>query len=209
MNHIFKVLFSFCCLLCSVCIPCYLKAQSGTFTDPRDSMVYQIVTVGNTQWFTENLKFETESSHCPNHSTQECNRGNFYSFEEAPYVCPEGWRLPSVSDWNSYFELISDSVKFERYEFKKSFRIIFSDMKVYELAHLNLELYGRVEGHTFYKGDYVDYWTTSEELGDLKFHIHITPKSIGGHAHKHHIESKEEKKRKFPVRCVCELKDTK
>jgi uncharacterized protein (TIGR02145 family) len=39
-----------------------LNAQTGTFTDPRDSQVYSTVKIGDQLWLAENLRIETENS---------------------------------------------------------------------------------------------------------------------------------------------------
>jgi uncharacterized protein (TIGR02145 family) len=77
-----------------------LSACSESFTDPRDGQSYDVVKIGDLTWMTENLSYETETSACPDGDSRNCKRlGRLYTWAEAKTVCPEGWRLPTKSDF--------------------------------------------------------------------------------------------------------------
>lgn len=174
------------------------------FTDPRDGNEYNTVEIGNTIWFTDNLKYETATSHCPNHSTsdEDCKSGNFYTYQEAQNVCPEGWTLPALAHWDELADIMAQEITVHKYNFKKQYRVDLMNANLYDLEFLKIRPLGRVEGDVFHKGSIIDYWTINTDNNDPKYHMHITPTTISGHRHKHHLDDKPENIRKFPIRCI-------
>ena len=50
----------------------------------------------------ENLKYEMSDSWCYNNDKDMCEKyGRLYTWYSAQEACPEGWRLPTIDDWNS------------------------------------------------------------------------------------------------------------
>ncbi|WP_295068296.1 fibrobacter succinogenes major paralogous domain-containing protein [uncultured Fibrobacter sp.] len=77
-----------------------LMSCSESFTDSRDEQSYDVVKIDNLTWMAENLNYETETSACPDGDLRNCKRlGRLYTWAEAKTVCPEGWRLPTKSDF--------------------------------------------------------------------------------------------------------------
>jgi uncharacterized protein (TIGR02145 family) len=97
------------------------QTVGSTFTDSRDSNVYQIVIIGNQLWLAENLKYlpgvvepTTGSQTTPCYYVYGYNGatiseakatfnyntyGVLYNWPAATAACPSGWHLPSVSEW--------------------------------------------------------------------------------------------------------------
>jgi uncharacterized protein (TIGR02145 family) len=99
-----------------------------TFTDIRDSKKYKYVKIGTQTWMAENLRFESSTgnkeSMCVNSmglnsyyctstdavtllydwaaATGQTSNATLYTIpEKSRGICPVGWHLPSVAEWNT------------------------------------------------------------------------------------------------------------
>ncbi len=126
-----------CCAIWSSCndkdqLPDIRPVVVGEYTDERDGNTYGWVRIGDLEWMTSNLKY------CPKAPYYECEYylfgltwpltvrsyyldidfeadyeeyGNFYTWEEACEVAPEGWRLPTDEDWKKLEMALGMSAK--------------------------------------------------------------------------------------------------
>ena len=80
---------------------CTYAQETGSFTDSRDDKVYKTVKIGDQWWMSENLVYKSNNG-CFTYDEIEDyvkNHGYFYNWETANNVCPEGWHLPSDSEF--------------------------------------------------------------------------------------------------------------
>lgn len=99
--------------------------EYGTMTDERDGKEYRTLKAGGFFWMAENLNYSgDDEGKCYGDDPKNCEiTGRFYSWFEAMQVdstymskkitdtlshqglCPEGWRIPSLSNWSASFNL--------------------------------------------------------------------------------------------------------
>ena len=77
------------------------KAETGSFTDPRDKQSYRWVRLKDgKKWMAENLNHITPDSWCYDTLDSNCDKyGRLYTWDAAKKACPKGWRLPSDEEW--------------------------------------------------------------------------------------------------------------
>jgi len=91
-------------------------STQGCFIDKRDNHKYKVVKIGNQVWMSENFAYRpvvdivvvdqtvktiSTANYCMynNDSTTISKYGYLYDWETAKTSAPEGWHLPSDSDW--------------------------------------------------------------------------------------------------------------
>lgn len=77
------------------------KNDIESFTDSRNGATYKIIKIGRQTWMAENFNLIIpEGGWCYNDSTMYCSKhGVLYDWETAKKVCPDGWHLPTVKDF--------------------------------------------------------------------------------------------------------------
>lgn len=191
------------------------KAQTDSFTDLRDGQQYQTIVIGDKQWFRENLRFQTHISFCPNYNkdSSDCKNGNYYSNSELGTICPPGWHVATIPDWESFINKILKErdinggvMKYDSSDkLKNAYSINMPAAHLLTDTLLKLYPTGWVEGLKLKNEKTLHLWVVDTKTMDGKYHLHIANFGFVKHSHEHHIIDAQKKIRKFPVRCVCEL----
>lgn len=83
----------------------------SSFTDSRDSEVYIFISIDSLEWMAENVRYKTQSSAgkiwCSGDPNDSCKPYGFlYSWSAANNACPEGWRIPTRSEWSGLTKVV-------------------------------------------------------------------------------------------------------
>lgn len=83
------------------------------FTDPSDGQTYQTVKIGDQIWFAENYNLNTNTAdstsswyYDDDSTSYAADYGKLYTWYVATEIAPEGWSLPSNSDFETLISTI-------------------------------------------------------------------------------------------------------
>jgi uncharacterized protein (TIGR02145 family) len=170
-----------------------IPGSTGKLTDNRDGQTYKTVKIGTQTWMAENLNFETENSDCYKNSAEYCAKyGRLYTWAAAmdsagiwstngkdcgyrntcsptyPVrgVCPEGWHLPSIDEWDSLLTAVGGSA---------TAGIMLKSTEGWDESSNGTDAFGfsalpagdGLNGVAFNsEGDYAYFWSSTEHEGD-------------------------------------------
>jgi len=204
LNSIYKIQFLQILLIVLISNVIVIgQGDNNKFIDERDGKEYELIEIDQIIWFTEDLRYYTQTSY------QLIREGEkekyFYSKNNLDSLCPKPFRIPTAKEWGKAITKLYNvrNTTHEKGK-KKKFLIVRMDMDstFYVKKHLNIERSGWVQGNKHVETNKASYWVN--EKGKLNHHIHFWEKEFIDHTHKHNIEGKKKKRRKFLVRCVCE-----
>lgn len=105
--------------------------EDEIFEDSRDGRSYRYATIGGVDWMRENLAYSGSGESYMDCDVMDDVVGRYYSHEEAVKACPDGWRLPSESEWASLAASVSADGTFEPYaDFKDVAGSLMADVSV-------------------------------------------------------------------------------
>ena len=185
--------------------------SQDSIVDGRDNKAYSIVKIGTQVWFAENLRYESPASICYKKKKTSCNEsGRLYPSSELGIVCPKGWRVPTIKDWNMLkANFLQDSI----------YALLDTVHWNHSVNHTNesgLSIRGsgyQMEKRLFLgEGIASTLWINQFNRFDEYYHVHLyggdgISFEQSGHVtnevfHAHPIEDIEN--RSFSIRCMCE-----
>lgn len=130
-----------------------LKYSPGTIVDERDGRSYQYVSIGNLDWFAQNLAWDGAGVAFHNAPVTHPFFGRLYNWNEATGgveasglgcgpqgACPKGWSVPTNEDWADLASAMSGgrvtsfSDKWEGLGEKASAQVFLNDDKLWEYS---------------------------------------------------------------------------
>ena len=176
------------------------KPTEGTLTDSRDGQTYKTVTIGTQTWMAENLNYQTANSYCYNDNASNCTKyGRLYTWAAAmdsagtwstngkgcgygktcsptyPVrgVCPEGWHLPTQTEWNTLFTAVGgSSTAGEVLKSTSGWNSSGNGSDTYSLSALPAGNRGNNGGFD-YEGIYALFWSSTENNSNNAYNMYL------------------------------------
>ena len=153
----------------------------STMTDKRDGREYKIVNIGDQWWFAENLNYgvrinssvyqtnnDTVEKYYYKDDIEEEEYGGLYQWEESMNysedtasqgICPDGWHIPSIDDWQKLFSIYDPMYnEFTKVGGLTGLDVIDPCMLFHECEPNNERTWRKYRAHGYY-------WTS--QIGDL------------------------------------------
>jgi uncharacterized protein (TIGR02145 family) len=165
-----------------------VTVEYNNFTDARDGKVYKTVKIGTQEWMVQNLAFKPENGYWP-YNNDESNvqkYGYLYDWNTANVVCPEGWHLPTMTE----FEQLINFLGGEKAAYKALIAKGISGFSVLFGGCRNND--GTFEGI----GSYTNFWTSTNDKGKNAQSLGFYPENLDVQ-----FEA-EDRSIGFPVRCL-------
>lgn len=126
MKILFSVLFIFSCADYPRIDSIEHTFKPGDdFTDSRNNQTYKTVIIGDQTWMARNLNYEVAGSECYDDKPANCqsygrlynwamamdleesyNRTSYGHVQKQQGICPDGWHLPSDTEWQTLVEYV-------------------------------------------------------------------------------------------------------
>lgn len=97
------------------------KIEILTYEDPRDGAKYEIIQIGQFEWMTRSMEFQTTDCWCYVDTFERCDPyGKLYTWDDAFQAVPPGWHLPTVEEFQDLLANsdVEDLLKSDTYGFK-------------------------------------------------------------------------------------------
>ena len=166
-------------------------------TDKRDGNTYRTITISGITWMAENLKFKAPSGayFFDNNSNNSPGYGVLYEWKAAKEACPDGWHLPSGTEFQSLMNHFEHNASWGKSKTDpNAFNIQLGGMQDFEGVFSEMDESGYYWTSTEYDNQSAEYF--SYLIIDNKPVIDISRKEDISDIHG------TEKSHKYSVRCV-------
>ncbi|MBF0431227.1 MAG: hypothetical protein HQK83_08120 [Fibrobacteria bacterium] len=159
-------------------LPPYL-CYKGNFKDIRDSVMYSCVVIGKQAWMAENLKHLPARGGriCYGNLQSRCDSlGGLYSWEGAREttngsindICPNGWHLPTLTEWETLKEVIEGADKGVKLKSKD----FWNGTDDYGFSALPAGNYSS-SGHFQDLGTQTIFWTSTPKYNNVAWYVRL------------------------------------
>lgn len=140
--------------------------EIGSFTDTRDGKTYKTVKIGEQWIMAENLAYKPANGNYwayDNDSANVAKYGYLYDWETAKQVAPQGWHLPTESDWMTLRKSFGGKREVFKY-LGGTMERVYRQMITGGSSGLNALLCGirSDNGKFMHLDDRTDFWSSSE-----------------------------------------------
>jgi uncharacterized protein (TIGR02145 family) len=184
-----------------------LVENSPPFTDTRNGKKYNTVRIGGKTWMAEDLNYkpQTGNSWCYSANNPSCDKyGRYYDWNTAMKVCPIGWRLPSLDEWNELLILTDGINNKQKLKSKSGWYFQSGDRNNgtddYGFSALPGGYRRSYGGFVVNDGQASNWWTATECSSSSAFKIDIEISGGGGASTWSHFNKVEG----LSVRCVAD-----
>ena len=176
------------------------NCEYGTLLDERDNQVYKTVQIGEQTWMAENLNYGTANSYCYNGNSANCTKyGRLYTWAAAmdsagtwsangkgcgynetcspayPVrgVCPEGWHLPTQTEWNTLFTAVGgSSVAGKKLKSTSGWNSSGNGTDAFSFSALPAG-YRYDDGRYFSEGYRAYFWSSTESYSESAYNLYL------------------------------------
>lgn len=198
----------------------FISAQDlDTLIDLRDNNSYTIVEIGDQVWMQENLRYQHASAYYQSKKKRKIRKfGQFYTNAALQELCPDGYSIPTRTDWDAlFFELSvirninTDSITSKILEkdtnTEEDYVTYIMEDKSAKLdlfgPPLLLNDYGWIQDRKRNKKlGTANLWVIDDIDNNPNYHYHIFGHKVNKHSHKHHVIDTPDRIRYFNVRCI-------
>ena len=184
-------------------------------TDTRDGKKYKTVKIASQTWMAENLNYEVKNSYCYNNFADSCAKyGHLYTWAAAVGkseeecgsgkncgltgtvrgVCPEGWHVPTSTEWSSLYSAIGSSPYAMQAKGYWGYRSASKD--TYGFSALPAGYY--YNDRFYFVGSIANFWTATEGNSSNANYWHL----LASVANLLNYDGGDPKSYGFAVRCV-------